>query len=239
MWPKRSPSFAGRALGRPVRLCVLAGLLLGGSACAEPDSPSRATTRRARYTVDAPLTRLVIVGGAGRVQVVQGEPGSVRVTEIKHFGTDEPATEHVSAEGTLTLRHTVSGSAQVSYEVSVPPGLAVRVGTTSGQVTLIGLSGDLDARTAHGGIRGERLTARTVVARADRDAVDMSFAAPPDRVDAEGDNARVRLPAGTAYATDASSEHGSARVDVARDPAAPHRVRVHATSGAADILPTR
>jgi hypothetical protein len=239
MWPKPSPSLAVRALGRPVRLCVLAGLLLGGSACAEPDSPSDATTRRVRYTVDAPLTRLVIVGGAGHVRVVEGGPGSVGVTEIKHFGTDEPATEHVSAEGALTLRHTVSGSAQVSYEVSVPPGLEVRVATTSGQVTLTGLSGDLDASTAGGGIRGERLSARTVVARADRDAVDLSFSAPPDRVDAEGDNARVRLPAGTAYATDASSEHGSVEVDVVRDPAAPHRVRVHAASGEADILPTR
>ncbi|MGC0416416.1 hypothetical protein [Embleya sp. AB8] len=233
MRPKHFPSRPG------LPAVVLAAVLLGGSACAEPDSPSSATTRRVQYAVDAPVGRLVIVGAAGWVRVVQAEAGPVRVTEIKHFGRDEPNAEHVLTDDTLTLRHTARDSAQVSYEVTVPPGLAVRVGTTSGTITLTGLSGDLDAHTGHGGIRGERLTARTVVAKGDADAVDLSFAAPPDRVDAEGDNARVLVPAGTAYATDASSEHGSVEVDVPRDPAAPHRIRVHATSGEARILPAR
>ncbi|MFE5330332.1 hypothetical protein ACFRCG_28485 [Embleya sp. NPDC056575] len=225
-------------LHRRLRLAcpACACLVLVTAACGTPGSPNHTTTRTARYEVGGPVRSVVVDGAAGDVRVGRTESASVVVTETKRFGSAEPVTEHTLTDATLTLRQTVHDGARVSYEVAVPRGVAVEAVTSSGRITLVGLSGDVSAHTTGGSIEGRELTAGTVTAKADEDTIDLSFASPPARVDADGDTARVRLPAGVGYVVDATSNRGAVRVEVPQDAAAPYHVRVHTRSGDASVL---
>ncbi|MFI1585471.1 hypothetical protein [Embleya sp. NPDC020630] len=225
-------------LHRRLRLAcpVCAGLVLVAAACGTSGSPNHTTTRTAHYEVGGPVRSVVVAGAAGDVRVGRTESASVVVTETKRFGSAEPVTEHTVTDATLTLRQSVRDGARVSYEVVVPPGVAVQAVTSSGRITLVGLSGDVSAHTTGGSIEGKELTAGTVTAKADEDAIDLSFASPPARVDADGDTARVRLPAGVGYVVDATSDRGAVQVEVPRDAAAPYHVKVRTRSGDASVL---
>lgn len=156
---------------------------------------------------------------------------------------------------TLTLR--VKCKALISncdsrHEVKVPRGLALTVDADNGKVTasrfstplklysdnggvvVRDVSGPLELKSDNGSVRGERVSARSVVARSDNGSVDLDLSRVPDLVDTVSDNGRIAidLPAGkTSYAVTASADNGNVDVKVPRSDSSRHVVKAHSDNG--------
>ena len=90
------------------------------------------------YTVTARVTTVVIKGGSGSIDVTGGSRGTIGVSEAALYGKTPPAVTHVISGTTLTLSYTCPSEfvCGVSYDVQVPRGVAVRVSTAAGPITL-------------------------------------------------------------------------------------------------------
>lgn len=156
---------------------------------------------------------------------------------------------------TLTLR--VECDALISdcgahHQVKVPRGLELTVDADNGKVTASGfgtplklysdnggvvvrdVTGPLELKSDNGSVRGERLSAASVVARSDNGSVKLDFSRVPDLVDTVSDNGSITidLPAGTnRYAVSASADNGDVSVAVPRSDDSPHAVKAHSDNG--------
>ncbi|MFI6652922.1 DUF4097 family beta strand repeat-containing protein [Streptomyces sp. NPDC050529] len=156
---------------------------------------------------------------------------------------------------TLTLR--VKCDAMISdcgaqHQVKVPRGLALTVDADNGKVTASGfgtplklfsdnggvvvrdVTGPLELKSDNGSVRGERISAASVVARSDNGSVKLDFTRVPDLVDTVSDNGGITLdlPAGKdRYAVSASADNGHVSVKVPRSDDSPHAVKAHSDNG--------
>ncbi|MGQ4485629.1 DUF4097 family beta strand repeat-containing protein [Streptomyces sp. SAS_281] len=138
------------------------------------------------------------------------------------------------------------------HEVKVPRGIALTVDADNGKVTaskfttplklhsdngavvVRDVSGPLELKSDNGSVRGERISARSVVARADNGSVNLDLNRVPDLVDADSANGRIAidLPAGaTSYAVSASADNGHVDVKVPRSDSSRHVVKAHSDNG--------
>lgn len=123
---------------------------------------------------------------------------------------------------------------RLDYVVAVPSGVDVDLQADAGRLHVRGIDGDIVARTDAGEIEMRDLRSDTVEASSDVGRVVTRFAEPPSdvRTTTSTGEIQVRLPSsGGPYAVDASSEVGSARVDVATDPSSPRRVVARTSVG--------
>lgn len=198
------------------------------------------------YDVGDPVTALEVGTDAGSIRIVGSDRQGVHVTENLSWGGDRrPETRHAVRDGALVLDHTCPGGwggllhCDVSYTIEIPRGLRVRAGTDSGQLTLRGLAGAVDASSDSGRIEATELTGKNVLAGTDSGAVTVSFTAPPDKVEVRSDSgtATVRVPDGP-YAVSVTTDSGSKRVGVPHQAGAPRTITVTTDSGAAEVLPS-
>ncbi|MFD0884395.1 DUF4097 family beta strand repeat-containing protein [Streptosporangium algeriense] len=227
-----------------VAVGALAGAVLLLSGCRLDVDLGGQRQSVATYTVGGGLTALEAYVGAGDIVISETGQGEVRVTETRHWSGDErnsPKTEHPVAGGTLTLRYDcpASSNCSVDYRLDIPKGLAVTLESAAGDITMRSLTGEVNATAGTGGIEGNGLGGRSLVATTGAGEVKVRFAAAPGHVEVEtgtGD-ATVRLPQGS-YNVTADTGVGEEVVKVTDDPASPNSVSVRTGAGDAKVLPS-
>ncbi|MFJ8040859.1 DUF4097 family beta strand repeat-containing protein [Kitasatospora sp. NPDC096147] len=212
------------ALGVVVAAVVVAGV----SGCGVDKE-----RRDVGYEVGGMVRVLVVDSGTGDVRVTGGGT-AVAVTERQEWSGRQPEARHELVDGELTLSYRCpDGDCSVGYEVKVPAGTQVRVKAGTGDVALTGLTGQLWAEAATGGVRAERIGAQKVELKAGTGDVSAAFAVAPEEVKATAGTGTVRLelPKGEEYAVDAKAVTGAVRVDVPQRTAAERKVVARAGTG--------
>ncbi|MEU5820009.1 MULTISPECIES: DUF4097 family beta strand repeat-containing protein [Streptomyces] len=201
---------------------------------------------------------LTIEAENSTVQVVPADVDEIEVTRrVDGWAVLGSGPDPVwKLEGdTLTLRvkcKALISNCESRHEVKVPRGLALTVDADNGKVTasqfstplklysdnggvvVRDVSGPLELKSDNGSVRGERISARSVVARSDNGSVDLDLSRVPDLVDTVSDNGRIAidLPAGkTSYAVTASADNGHVDVKVPRSDSSRHVVKAHSDNG--------
>ena len=199
-------------------------------------------TEEVNYSIDQPVTALVVDARAASVAIVVGE-GPVTVTEQHHRSRGRSTTAH-QVEG-QTLRLTESGCGDnelrscVGYQIRMPQAVSAEISAQAGAVEVNGLSGNLRITTEAGSVAGRSLSSAEVTVETHAGALTLEFAAPPTLVQATTSLGAVdlRLPGSTAYDVEASSQLGERTVTVDQDPASAHRIKVRTEVGAVKVAP--
>lgn len=198
---------------------------------------------KSSYQITQPVGEISMDGDAGDVHLVAGD-GPVSVTETARYSDDKPPTGHTVDGGTLTLtegecRHerSVNGRCQVDWEIHAPAGTNLTLHGGAGDFTVTGFSGTVSAEVGSGEVRGERLTSRSVTAKAGSGGIDLGFAGPPDQVKATSSagGVDIELPGGIGYDVDARSSTGDPDVNVTQDDNSPHKVDARTGAGSIEI----
>jgi len=200
--------------------------------------------RTATKAYPSGLSRIVVETSTGSVDLRAGAAGSVVTVEQSarsSFGSSAKTQESVTA-GVLRLSGdcTGFGICSVGYTVTVPPGTAVEVTTSTGSVEAWGLDGDLDVTTSTGSIELTGLRSSRVGVQASTGSVELVFAAAPQDVRAKTSTGSVEVvvpPDGTAYAVLSSTNVGSSDVTVPIDSSSPRRIEAQASTGSVEVRP--
>ncbi|AUY51295.1 DUF4097 family beta strand repeat-containing protein [Streptomyces sp. CB01881] len=211
---------------------ITGAVLLGMSGCWAGDDEQR---RDVAYGVSGSVRELVIAGHTGGV-TVRGGGGAVKVSEHQSFHGEAPRSSHELKDGTLTLTYDCENCG-IGYEVDVPAGTKVRVTAETGGVKLAGLAGEVEATVSTGGVEASGLTSPTALLRTGTGGIEASFATAPGKVEARAQTGGVRLkvPAGDAYAVDASAGTGGVDVTVPRQPGAQHSILARTETGGVTV----
>jgi DUF4097 and DUF4098 domain-containing protein YvlB len=115
----------------------------------------------------------------------------------------------------------------------VPAATAVEITTQAGAVSLVDLTGDVMIITDAGAVEGKGLGGDSVSVKTQAGATSLEFTEPPATVEASTELGAisVKVPGGTAYAVDASTEAGGSDVSVQQDPSSPHKLSLRTRVG--------
>ncbi|MCX4470628.1 DUF4097 domain-containing protein [Micromonospora sp. NBC_01655] len=221
--PRRATVAARRPAGRSAVAAGAAALIL----VAGCDTLSM---RRLDFdtTETATVARVVLRPGAGDVTVRgTGPTGQIRVKRVLRYHGEQPDTRYELNGDELVLDTDCGPRCSVSYDVTVPPGTAVRGEGGSGNIDLTQVgavelrlgSGNVDVSGATGAVRAE-------TGSGDVEVTDVSG---PATLRAGSGNITGR---GLGGQVDA--ETGSGNVDV--ELSVPASARAHAASGDVDLV---
>ena len=194
---------------------ALAGLALPGCDLALTGWQAEATDEWVRSYPLSDAGRVEIENGNGAVEVTASSDGQVHVRARRRAraGSDAAAKELLgrisirdsSAPDKVSIETTgprggmlLGGSAEVRYDIQVPPSASLRVRNTNGRITIEGLAGTIDAETTNGGVEGRGVRG-AVRAETTNGGIDLDLdAVADDGVDLETTNGgvEVRLPDG-------------------------------------------
>jgi hypothetical protein len=201
-------------------------------------------TRTETHEYAGPITAVTVEATTGSITVHPGGAGSpVRVTSRLTWSFGEATSVEEVTDGRLDVEarcgNTLVGLCQVGYDVTVPPGIPLVLGTHTGTIDATGLTGDLTATTHTGSVELRDLRSHRVEATTSTGSVELSFAAPPESVTAETSTGSVdvALPGGLSYDVTAATSTGSTDVSVPTDPSAGRHVRAHTSTGSVDVHP--
>ena len=246
--------------GRLAALAVAGGLALPlfAGACSVSVGPLQ--HRTSSYSVAGPLQTLIVHTHVGNVHVT-GEAAGGRVTVTEHlaFRKTAPVTTHRTAARVLTLNSTCPSleTCSVSYDISVPRTMTVRITNSVGTIRLGSLSGPVTASTSAGTIElhsvsgpiaatgsagsivGDDISSASTVARVSTGQIKITYSAPPTTVRAttSAGLVQLRVPGNVGYAVDASTTVGDIRIGVQRSASSPHVITARATTGSIRIEP--
>lgn len=193
-------------------------------------------TASQQYTVDEPVTGLLITGDTVDVTVKSGE-GPLTVVErlLWPTGASAPTVAHTTTAGRLELTSASCRHCVVTLTITVPAATRTEVRVGTGRLTLRDLSGDVTAAISTGEVTGSGLRGATYRMTVDTGRVTLRHATAPTDVVATVDTGEVdvRVPAGASYAV--RSDHSISEVDVTRDPSSPHTITVNVDTGHAAI----
>lgn len=111
---------------------------------------------------------------------------------------------------------------------------AVDVHTSNGAITLDGLRGPVEARTSNGAIDGSELAAPVLVVGTSNGRISLSFAAAPERVEADTSNGAIEvlLPTDSPpYVIEADTSNGEVDAGVRTDPGAAASLDLRTSNG--------
>ncbi|WP_219508183.1 DUF4097 family beta strand repeat-containing protein [Nonomuraea ceibae] len=227
-------------LKRTGAIAALLGLAAMTVGCGVVGGPQHEDT--VSYDVTGTVTALQVEADSGEIEVVESDRQGVHVTEHLTWNKSKPTPTHGVHDGTLVLKFTCpSGwvgnlSCEVGYKVEIPRGLRVKAGSDSGEVTLRGLSGQVEVTSDSGAIEATGLTGKQVAARTDSGGIDLAFAGAPDSVETKSDsgNALIRVPDGS-YNITAKSDSGNKDVGATHDPSAARTIRMVTDSGDVEV----
>ena len=190
--------------------------------------------------------RLVVSNVRGTVRVVRGAAGTVTVTRSASYSGSEPGFSVARVGNELRVRSSCSSTVpgidvpffepcRVTLTLRVPPAIALRIDSDTGDVELQGLGGVITTRLGTGDIRAADLRASDVTLESGVGDVTARFRSHPQRVNASSGTGDVHLtiPPGT-YRIDASTGVGSRSVDGLIDDPRSSSV-IHAESGVGDV----
>ncbi len=216
--------------------------------------------QKAHRTIPGPVDELQIHAGAGDVMLMPAR-GSDVVIDSRTRGSLHTPTLDVEALGSDVdvsggCDEVSFGHCEATLLVRVPPGTAVRVETSSGDLSADGLTGNVTLHTASGDVRAQNLSGRldldsasgdvdgtalraaTVRAHTGSGDVDLHFASPPDTADADtgSGDVRIAVPRGPeTYNVDVDAGSGTDDVDLVPDPASRRLLRADTGSGDVEI----
>ncbi len=193
------------------------------------------------FTVSGPVTRVVIDGGSGSIDVTGGARSTVAVSQQASYSAKPPAATRALHDGTLTLSYTCPAElvCSVSYHVRVPRGVAVSVSASAGAVTLTSLAGTVTARASAGLITAVDLRAAVASFTSHAGGVVATFTAVPRSLTASTNVGPITLavPGSAAYRVDTHTVVGSATVTVHRSDSSPHSISARSDLGSVSVSP--
>lgn len=206
------------------------------------------------------LRTIVIDIDNGDVTVTPGAADTVDVTRRLHFAFERPTVdEHWDGQ---TLRATtgcrsrwIGPGCGVDYTLTVPEGVEVRARTSTGDISVRNILGELELSTSTGDISvtGARqalalhtrtgdidatgLDSETVDASTNTGDVTLRFERAPSSVTAKASTGdiQVSVPGGQPYRIQADSRTGDIHIDVPRDDASRRVIEVRTGTGDIDI----
>lgn len=214
------------------------------------------TEDKGSTTHPGPIRSVDVEIDNGRVDVVGSADPDVVVDRVRHYLHGAPTISEAVADNVLRLRtHCptfVALQCGVDVRLRVPAGATVQVRTTSGDVTVQGVSGPVAVTTSAGGVRltgttgavkvatsagsidGTDLKSPAVDASADAGRIRLALAEPAARVDlrTHAGSIDLALPAAPGgYRVDAKTGAGKANVSVAQDPTSARAVTARTGAG--------
>jgi DUF4097 and DUF4098 domain-containing protein YvlB len=220
----------------------------------------------ARQTESAPLAfadtieRIQIDLSNGSVTLRGGEVAQVAGERVVTRGLQNPAFSERVEGRTLYIESTCfpigNTWCDVSYVLDIPSSVDVSVDTALGSIRVSDLDGTADLSSATGSIvvedasgplrldsgagsiEGTRLTSSTVLASTGAGSVALTFAAPPQLVDADAGagSVDVELPRdGTTYRVDQVPSDTNIRVAVSTDPSSNRVLRLQSGAGSVSV----
>ncbi len=238
---------------------VLAGAIAASALTGCSVSVGVLQHRSNSYSVAGPVRTLVVNAQAGGVRVTGGGSGQVSVTEHITFEHTAPTTTHRVAAGTVILDSNCPAleTCGVSYDITVPRAMTVRVHDDAGTIRLDSLSGQITAHTDAGdidlssvsgaievsgnagSILGQDLSSARATLRMSAGDIDVTFSAAPATITATATAGSVTLqvPGNVSYAVNATALVGSIQVSVPRDPASQHVITASTRTGSVTIQP--
>jgi hypothetical protein len=212
-----------------------------GSSGGGQSTGNGAATEVTTETVTGPVTRLEISTDYGRISVTGTDDDAVTVTRSIYRDPVAP-TETVRHEGDLLHIESECPDAvpsrpcRIDYEVSVPRGTEVEIGSASGDVGTDGLTAPQTVGSVSGDVRVTGAGGDTVTASSTSGDLELELAVAPRRLAAESvsGSVTVTVPAGS-YRVDADTVSGDIDVDVPTDPSAASDLRLNSTSGDIEV----
>jgi DUF4097 and DUF4098 domain-containing protein YvlB len=191
-----------------------------------------------QFTTDG-VRELVINHDAGDVTLVAGSTaGQVRVTTSRNWSWQRPLSTHTAKEGVLTLiagsaRFLQLGTSDVDQEVTVPPGVTVRVDVSAGNIRATGLHAPhFEVKTESGSIDAIDLDVAAFSATTSSGSIQASLSGATERVNARTSAGNVELTVpDAAYNVDADTSSGTVRIQVTDEPDATRLISAHTSSG--------
>jgi hypothetical protein len=236
-------------------LVIVAGVfvlpgLLGGPGHGTGTSPGHPApggghatlVRRTQSSVvSSPVTGLIVRGSVGNVSITGGDRSTVAITAYLVYRGSAPVLIRRVTGGVLDLGYSCPRSSRkcgVSFNLTVPRGLATTVRLEVGQIRLSGLSGTITASTGVGPIQASGMSGPRVRLTTGPGMISAGFTAPPQQIVANSGvgSVTIRVPSGTAYRVNASTQVGSVRVSVPRAAASSHVIE--ATTGTGTVTVT-
>lgn len=227
---------------------VLPGLLGGsrhgaGTSSGPPAAgPHAALIRRTQSSlVSSPVTRLVVQGSIGAVNIAGEDRSTVAITAHLVYRGSAPVVIRRVTGGVLDLGYRCpvgSRHCGVSFDLTVPRGLDATVRLAVGQIRLSGLSGTITVNTSIGQIQASGMSGPRVRLTTGTGMISAGFSVPPQQIFARSGvgSVAIRVPSGTAYRVAASTQEGSVRVSVPRAAASSHVIQ--ATTGTGTVTVT-
>jgi len=216
--------------------------------------------RTISYSLSGQSRALAVNAHVGSVHITGGDSGQVSVTEHIAFRGTAPGTTHRVTAGTWTLDSTCPGleTCSVSYDISVPKAMTVRVmsnvgeirlrslsgrvtaHTNAGDISLASVSGPVEATGHAGSILGTDVSSAHAILRCSAGRIDVTFSAAPATVTAATSvgSVALRVPGNVAYHVNTSVGVGNADVGVGRSPASSHVITASTRTGSITVEPT-
>jgi Toastrack DUF4097 len=244
-----SYSTDNRSARSPGRLRRTTRYVLAAAAVAIAGVSALTVTDNARhdqttFTVDG-IRRLVIDQDAGNVTLVpDAAAGHLQATTTRRWAWPEPVSDYTARDGVLTLTGNCPdfprlGPCAIDRSVSVPPGAAVEIHISAGNINAVGLSlTDFAVDTDSGGIDATDMNVTAFAATTSAGKIRATLSGIPQRVNATTGSGDIRLTVPDApYRVDAGTSAGQVRIGITDDPAASRFVTAHASSG--DVILAR
>jgi hypothetical protein len=208
-----------------------------------------------------PVSRVEIdIDDGGLVVLAPGEAGAVSFQRrLEWSGTKPTVAETWDGQVFQVTAACEAGPwrigwdpvCSVGYTMDLPPGVTVdarndsggieardldgevRLTETNGSLVVTNLGGPLVLHTGSGDIAGSGLRAGRVEVQVTTGDVDLSFAAPPDRiiVEATSGNPTIEVPRGDRYRISVETSTGHQEIGVVNDPDAARTIEIRTTSG--------
>ena len=221
---------------------VAATLVLGATGGVVAGFFRQSRTQTHEYA--QPVTSVTVAATTGSITVRPGAAGApVRVTSELSWSFGAATSVESVSGGRLDVRaecsNSVVGLCTVGYDITVPPGVTLALGTHTGTIEASGLTGDVRATTHTGSVELSDLRSQHVEASTSTGSVQVTFATAPQSVTADTStgSVEVALPGGVTYDVSADTSTGSTDVTVPVDPASGRRVRAHTSTGSVEVHP--
>lgn len=240
-----------------VTAAVLLVLVVAGAGATEFASRVVSRSSEQATTIRPETPRVDVRTNSGEIAVTPSPDAEVHVVTRARYGLTAPELVQESTAGGVRLEALcnafLTSDCTVDYEVRVPPGVAVEIGSGSGpasvrgvsgpvrvelgsgDVLLADLSGSVVARTSSGRIEAGGLSSERIVARTSSGDVRIDALTVPATVAAEtgSGDVDVTVPGGVGYRVTTDTGNGEEVVAVRSEPSAPRSMRL--TSGSGDV----
>ncbi|MFD3868781.1 DUF4097 family beta strand repeat-containing protein [Streptomyces sp. NPDC058623] len=244
---------ASALLARKTVGATAAAVLLLLAGCSLDDIGVKTSTKSvaADATVTEAVTAVEVADGrSGSVEVTAGAgPGVVVHRTVHYRGDTAPVPGQRVTDGALTFTTGCSETCWVDYRLEVPAAAKVKVGNSSGRITVTGvaaaeltsesgdvradrIAGPLKVRTSSGSITAADLAGPEADVRSESGDARLGFRVVPVSVNAvtiSGD-VTLRVPRAP-YQLSGASTSGERDITLPHTPTAPSRVHLESTSG--------